>query len=300
MIQSLSYVGVQSPNAEKWLEFGPEILGAEVAERGPRGSVRLRVDDAVRRIEIHPGQRDDLAYLGWELAGPGALEAAIVALEKRSLVVQRGDAALAAERSVSELAWFADPFGFRHELSWGLLTRPATFRPGRALSGFVTGDAGLGHVVLIVPELAAAERFYGDVLGLRLSDRIDAGVKVRFYHCNRRHHTLAFASIPGMVGMHHLMLEVASLDDVGTALDRCTARGLPLAMSLGRHTNDFMTSFYVRSPSGFEIEYGWGGRSVDDSTWEVRSYDAQSIWGHHPPAQRLLPGVLRPFQPSAP
>jgi extradiol dioxygenase len=299
VIQSLSYVGVQSPNAEKWLEFGPEILGAEIAGRGPDGSVRLRVDDAVQRIEVHPGARDELAYLGWEVAGAEALEAAIVALEKRSLVVQRGDAALAAARSVCELAWFADPFGFRHELSWGLLTRPATFRPGRAMSGFVTGEGGLGHVVLIVPELAAAERFYGDVLGLRLSDRIDAGVKVRFYHCNQRHHTLAFASIPGMVGMHHLMLEVASLDDVGIALDRCNARGLSLAMGLGRHTNDFMTSFYVRSPSGFEIEYGWGGRVVDDATWEVRSYDAQSIWGHHPPAKPLLPGVLRPFQPRS-
>ena len=300
MIQSLSYIGVQSPNAEQWLEFGPEILGAEVAERGADGAVRLRVDDAVARIAIHPGPRDDLAYLGWEVAGPAALESAIIALEKHSIAVTRGDAALVKERAVSELAWFVDPFGFRHELSFGLLTRPATFRPGRAMSGFVTGAGGLGHAVLILPDLAAGERFFGDVLGFKLSDRIDTGLAIRFWHCNSRHHTLAFASIPGMVGFHHLMLEVASLDDVGTALDRCNARGLPLAMSLGRHTNDWMTSFYVRTPSGFEIEYGWGGRQVDDATWEVRSYDAQSIWGHHPPAQRLLPGVIRPWTRSAP
>ena len=300
MIQSLSYIGFQSPDAEAWLEFGPEILGAELAERGADGAVRLRVDDAAARISVHPGERNDLAYLGWEVGGPEALDAAVESLEKQGLLVRRGDAALAAQRAVSELACFSDPFGFRHELSYGLLTRPGTFRPGRAMSGFVTGSAGLGHVVLIVPDLAAAERFFCGVLGFRLSDRIDRGLSIRFLHCNPRHHTLAFAAIPGMVGMHHLMLEVASLDDVGTALDRCNARKLPLAMGLGRHTNDWMTSFYVRSPSGFEIEYGWGGRSVDDSTWEVRSYDAQSIWGHHPPAQRLLPGVLRPFQPSAP
>jgi extradiol dioxygenase len=299
VIQSLSYVGFVSPNADAWLEFGPEVLGLQVADRGSDGAVRLRVDDAAARIAVHPGERNDLAYLGWEVAGPAALEAAVESLEKSALVVRRGDAELARARSVSELAWFVDPFGFRHELSYGLLTRPSTFRPGRAMSGFVTGEAGLGHVVLILPDLAAAERFYLDVLGFRLSDRIDKGLSIRFLHCNERHHTLAFASVPGMVGMHHLMLEVASLDDVGTALDLCNARKLPLAMGLGRHTNDFMTSFYVRSPSGFEIEYGWGGRVVDDATWEVRSYDAQSIWGHQPPASPLPPGVLRPFQRSA-
>ena len=284
MIQSLSYVGFVSPNADAWLEFGPEVLGLQVADRGSDGAVRLRVDDAAARIAVHPGERNDLAYLGWEVAGPAALEAAVESLEKNALVVRRGDAELARARSVSELAWFVDPFGFRHELSYGLLTRPSTFRPGRAMSGFVTGEAGLGHVVLILPDLAAAERFYLDVLGFRLSDRIDKGLSIRFLHCNERHHTLAFASVPGMVGMHHLMLEVASLDDVGTALDLCNARKLPLAMGLGRHTNDFMTSFYVRSPSGFEIEYGFGGRDADDASWTVRTYGQMSEWGHRPPA----------------
>ena len=69
-------------------------------------------------------------------------------------------------------------------------------------------------------------------------------------------------------------------------------------MTLGSHTNDRMTSFYVRTPSGFEIEYGTGGRSVDDATWVVGSYDAQSVWGHKPPAQALPPGILRRFDPA--
>jgi extradiol dioxygenase len=121
---------------------------------------------------------------------------------------------------------------------------------------------------------------------------------LRFFHCNGRHHTLAFASVPGMVGMHHLMLEVASLDDVGTALDLCNQHKVPLAMGLGRHTNDLMTSFYVRTPSGFEIEYGWGGRLVDnEQSWVVASYGATSIWGHKPPAEHLMPGIMRPFNP---
>ena len=299
MIRSLSYIGFTSPNAEKWLEFGPEILGLEVAGRAPDGAVRLRVDDAVHRIAVHPGASNDLAYLGWCVGGPAELESAISTLEKHGLEVHRGDSALAGLRSVGEVAWFIDPFGFRHELSWGLLQKPASFRPGRPISGFVTGDGGLGHAVLLVPNLQLAERFYTDVLGFKLSDRIEAGISLRFFHCNGRHHTVAFAAIPGMVGMHHLMLEVASLDDVGKALDLCNARQVPLAMGLGCHTNDRMTSFYVRTPSGFEIEYGWGGRLVDDTSWVVGSYDAQSVWGHKQPAQPLAPGIIRPFDPAA-
>src|SRR5207249_4979133 len=89
MIQSLSYIGFTSPNAEQWLQFGPEILGAEVAQRGPDGAVRLRVDDAAQRIIIHPGKTDDLAYLGWELAGPSAFESAVVAIEKEGIQLNR-------------------------------------------------------------------------------------------------------------------------------------------------------------------------------------------------------------------
>jgi len=300
VIRSLGYIGFTSPSADEWSTFGPEILGLEVAGRGPDGALRLRVDDAAHRIAIHPGDANDLAYLGWTVAGPPALEAAIIHLEKHGLEVRRGDAELAGLRAVANLAWFVDPFGFRHELGWGLCTRPGSFRPGRAMSGFVTGNGGLGHAVLIVPDLAQAERFYTEVLGLRLSDRIEMGMSLRFFHCNARHHTLAFASVPGAVGVHHLMLEVASLDDVGTALDLCNRRGISLAMGLGRHTNDGMTSFYVRSPSGFEIEYGWGGRLVeDDESWVVGSYDAMSIWGHQRPAVPLPPGILRPFAPAA-
>ncbi|HEY5154085.1 MAG TPA: VOC family protein [Acidimicrobiales bacterium] len=295
MIESLAYIGFRSPNADVWKTFGPEILGLELADPGPDGSVRLRVDDAVVRITVHPGEIDDLAYLGWAVAGPAELAAAVDRLGQHGVEVTAGSPELAAERAVAALAWFVDPFGFRHELSFGQVTRPSTFRAGRAITGFVTGEGGLGHAVLIVPDLAAAEHFYLDVMGFRLSDQIEIGMSIRFLHCNPRHHSLAFSAVPGMVGFHHLMVEVGDLDDVGTAWDMVQARDdIPVAMTLGRHTNDLMTSFYLRTPSGFEIEYGWGGALVDlDEPWIVRSYDAMSIWGHKPPAEVLFPGILR-------
>lgn len=160
-----------------------------------------------------------------------------------------------------------------------------TFQPARPMSGFMTGEQGMGHVVLFVPDIAEADRFYSRVLGFKLSDRVlEYGSDLRFYHVNGRHHSLAVVETPGMVGLHHLMLETNSLDDVGNALDICNEREIPVVQTLGRHTNDLMTSFYVYTPSHFRIEYGYGGLAVDD-LWVPKTFRSSSIWGHKRPAE---------------
>jgi 3,4-dihydroxy-9,10-secoandrosta-1,3,5(10)-triene-9,17-dione 4,5-dioxygenase len=63
-------------------------------------------------------------------------------------------------------------------------------------------------------------------------------------------------------------------------MDRCSRRGGTISGSLGRHANDHMVSFYVRTPGGFDIEFGTDGLLVDDSTWVSRQTTAVSLWGH--------------------
>ena len=177
MIRSLSYIGFTSPNAEKWLEFGPEVLGLELAGRGPDGAVRLRVDDAAWRITVHPGERDDLAYLGWSVGGPDEFESAIATLEKHGFEVharRRGAGRRCARSRRSRGS--AIRSASATSSAGACVQKPASFRPGRPMTGFVTGDGGLGHAVLMVPDLKRAEQFYTEVLGFRLSDRIDAGL----------------------------------------------------------------------------------------------------------------------------
>lgn len=295
MIRSFAYAGFASPAADEWRTFGPEVLGLQLADDGPSGTVRLRLDAHAPRLTVRPGERNELLHLGWDVGDAPALIDAIAQLAEHGITAERDDQR-AAERQVEGLARFTDPFGFVHELVHGLAT-VGGFTPGRPMQGgFVTGDQGLGHLVLFVPDLAAGLSFFMDVLGFRLSDHIDTpeGLVLRFLHCNPRHHTLALAAIPGRAGMHHLMFETEQPDDVGRALDIVNARGLPVAMTLGKHTNDWMTSFYVRTPSGFDVEYGSGGRTIDEATWTIGQYDAMSIWGHNPPTdRRLAPEILR-------
>ncbi|WP_199747796.1 VOC family protein [Actinomadura sp. WAC 06369] len=282
MIQSLDYIGFSSPAYEEWLAFGPEVLGMEVAGRGGDGAVRLRVDDADYRLVIHPGGEHAHEYLGWGVRTPDAMAELAARLRDRGIEVREEDAGLAAERGVAALVSFTDPFGNRHELSWGQRRHPGGFRPGRAMSGgFVTGPQGLGHAVLVVPDMAEANAFFTEVLGFKLSDRIvDPPLNAQFYHVNGRHHSLAIAEIPGTSGFQHLMVEVESLDDVGIAYDLCEERDVPIVLTLGRHTNDRATSFYLYTPAGFNLEYGQGGVVVDDALWEPATYTSTKIWGH--------------------
>ena len=80
------------------------------------------------------------------------------------------------------------------------------------------------------------------------------------------------------------MIEVGEVDDVGRTYDLCQAGAAPVTLTLGRHSNDLMTSFYMRAPNGVEVEVGCGGRLVDDATWRVTRMDAASLWGHKPVA----------------
>ncbi|MEU9840502.1 VOC family protein [Actinomadura sp. NPDC048032] len=298
MITQLAYLGIASPNSAEWRDYAPRLLGATIAGDGPDGAVRVKVDDKGYRVAVHPAEQDELRYVGWDCGNETDLRSYAAELRGKGVEVHAGGAEELKERQVAELYWFTDPFGNRHEIVWGQFSQPNSFFPGRPMRGrFVTGDLGLGHVVLIVPDLDRANAFYAETLGFRLSDRVKSDVfNLRFYHCNGRHHSLAVAEIPGMTGINHLMLEVESFDDLGTAIDLFTADPeREILLSLGRHTNDLMTSIYVQTPSSMQIEYGHGGISVDDLTWVAGNHDLPSIWGHHR-SQAYLdgpPGIFR-------
>jgi 2,3-dihydroxybiphenyl 1,2-dioxygenase len=289
-IARLGYLGFEVSDPGAWERFATEVLGLEVAERNPDGSLALRMDDRARRIVLQPGAADDLAFVGFEVEDEAGLDALARSLSDASVAVAEGAPELARARRVARLVCTEDPGGVPIELFCGPERAETPFRSEAVASGFVTGDEGLGHIVLVARKAADHERFYRELLGMKLSDRIEAelapglALAITFLHANPRHHTLAFTEAPLPKRMHHFMLQVGDMGDVGRAYDRCLDAGVPIANTLGQHPNDRMFSFYARTPSGFEVEVGWGGVRVDDATWEVRTYDRLSTWGHRPPA----------------
>ena len=68
--------------------------------------------------------------------------------------------------------------------------------------------------------------------------------------------------------VHHMMVELYSFDDVGQGYDLALGDPERIGVTLGRHSGDYVTSFYTWNPSGFLVEYGWGGQVIDDNTWK--------------------------------
>lgn len=279
MIQSLGYVAIGAADLDGWSDFATRVLGMQAIERG-RSCRAFRMDDRAQRLVVDREQPEASRAFGWELADSAALDALGARLEDAGIAVSREPARMADKRGVRDLIAFADPAGNRLEAFWGAAVDTAAFRPGRSISGFRTGPLGMGHAVLTVPRIDDMLGFYRDVLGFRVSDYILRPFRAYFLHVNARHHSLALIET-GRHGIHHLMVELYSLDDVGQGYDIALAEPERIATTLGRHPNDLVTSFYLRSPSGFLVEYGWGGREVDDATWQPAEVTVgPSLWGH--------------------
>jgi 3,4-dihydroxy-9,10-secoandrosta-1,3,5(10)-triene-9,17-dione 4,5-dioxygenase len=289
-IKSMGYVRVASTDLSAWPTFAEKVLGL-AAGRGPtEGNLYYRIDEVSARLVVFPSDVDRLEVTGWELADHEALQNAREHLTKAGVEFEEGTAEELAERRVQELIRFTDPFDNVFELFHGITyeARPVV-TPYAAT--FVTGTQGMGHIVVPVTDDVEALRFYRDVLGFRLRDSMsmpgefvgkEPGSKVwlRFLGVNPRHHSLAFLPMPNPSRCVHIMFEVEKLDDVGRALERVRKYGAPLSATLGRHMNDEMVSFYVRSPGGFDVEFGCEGLTVDDDRWVARESTAVSYWGH--------------------
>jgi len=285
-IQALSYFGLEVTDVDAWRSFAEDVLGLLSADDIADGTARFRMDSRAWRIEVTQGPADDLSFVGFEVADAQAFEEARERIERLGVSTHSGSEGLARRRGVLDLFYFSDPTGMQVEIFYGateLFEKP--FHSPAGVSGFVTGGQGVGHVVLLVPNLIQARTFYEEVVGLRVTDIIDmptaAGtIELVFMNCNPRHHSIAMGQASIGKRLDHFLLQVASLDDMGFAYDRALNAKMPIRATIGRHSNDHMVSFYAFTPSGVAVEYGWGARELNE-TWRVVRYDTASLWGHH-------------------
>lgn len=302
-IRGLGYLGLTARNLAGWRAFATDFMGLSEAPSHDAESLRFKMDDRQWRISVEEGPSDGVAFLGWELAGPGELAAAVEDLRSAGATVRLADRGLAERRGVAEIAMLEDPAGHPLELFWGPKEDFEPFRSPAGVSGFKIGDLGLGHVLVKTPDAGPPLDFYRSVLGFRLTDFIarENGRSAQFLRCTPRHHSIAFMDMLPQSGLDHFMVEVMTLDDLGHAYDRALAGGAEIINSLGRHTNDKMISFYVKTPSGFGLEYGWGGMLIDDATWRVIEFQGRGdLWGHHGPMMDQIAAARRNApQPAA-
>ena len=290
-IRSLAYMRSGATDMAAWREYGLKILGMIEGKGVDAESLYLRMDDFPARLVIVPNDTDRLLVSGWETANAAELQDIRDRLSAAGVPFKEGTAEQLKDRRVVEMIAFEDTSGNSLEVFHG-----AALEHRRIVSPyghrFVTGEQGLGHVVLTTDDDDASLRFYRDVLGFKLRDSMRLPPQMvgrpadgdpawlRFLGCNPRHHSLAFLPLPNPTGIVHLMLEVENSDDVGLCLDRALRKKVKMSATLGRHVNDEMLSFYMKTPGGFDIEFGCEGLEVEDENWIARESTAVSLWGH--------------------
>jgi len=278
-INALGYLGVRSDKLDDWSAFAGKLLGMQKIDRGGK-ALAFRMDDRMQRLLVSDEKGDTLAFMGWEVEHADDLQTYAARLEQAGVNVTLGSKALCDRRFVESMIAFEDPMGNRVELFHNPMIATDPFSPGRPIDGFLTGPMGMGHAVLHVKDIDVMLPFYRDLLGFHVSDYGLRPYGLYFFHVNGRHHSFAMVG-SGQAGFHHFMVEFQNLDDVGQGYDLAQQEEGRVAYTLGRHTNDYMTSFYANSPSGFFVENGWGGRVIDPATWEPHeTHDGPSFWGH--------------------
>lgn len=287
-IAGLGYVVIGATDIERWRRFGEEMLGMAASDAG-NGALYLKMDERHFRYLIVPHTADVFLASGWEVADQAAYRAALARVEAFGVRVEAGSREQCASRKVQELSACVDPSGNRIEIFWGPIGDFERFVSPIGVRGFVTGDMGMGHVVLPAPQFDATRRFWLEAMGFALSDFVNydmgagqAPVRINFLHCdNPREHSVALVEMANPAACDHLLVEVVDIDEVGRALYRAEDLHIPLQVTLGRHINDDMISFYAYSPAGFTVEYGAGGRRIEDwSKHKVFEATRGSHWGH--------------------
>lgn len=284
-VLSLGYLRLKVESVNQWKPFVGDFMDMMPVEGPLPDSLHYRIDEYPPRLVITESTTPGLEAVGFEVLDRSDLCELVTRVEAAGIETRTGTAEECALRQVSGFAVFADPSGNPVELFYGpvLSHRPVELAH---TSGFVTGDQGMGHVILNAVDTEAAYEFYVGVLGFteRNSLELPGGISY-FLGCNARQHTLGLNPAGGPALMH-FMVEAAELDDLGKALDRAHDLEIPMMQSLGKHTNDHMLSFYSYSPEGHATEIGWGGKRIEGLTPTYRITEG-AVWGHRytaPPA----------------
>ncbi len=285
-ILGIGYLGFETTSPETWREYGIDVLGLAPGQKqdGAPGAVYLRMDDADYRFAFHPGPMDRIAYIGWEVPGRDQYRAALKRFAEKGVKVRTGDAALCTLRGVKEVSCFTDPAGYEHEIFYAPMTTPGSFLPGRPQAGFDAGPKGVGHIVLVSPvPMEPIDELFQDIMGFKFATHGAGGVaSFLIPKLNPRSHTIAYAYIPGKMGIHHFGMPVSSLDALGVTYDIVQKkRADSLQATLGRHTQDPVVSFYHFTPGGYLLETFWEERSFAEygPVSQVFAHTL-STWGH--------------------
>ncbi|MCX7154394.1 MAG: VOC family protein [Proteobacteria bacterium] len=304
MIRSLQCVALTVPSIEQGAAFY-KTMGLEGQAQGDSMVFRCVGRDQ-DQLYLVPGKEKGIAWVSWGTTAEELAEAG----EK----LHACDISLLAppKHAPDGGIWFRDPDGVLVNLRAvpaAPQTRPAVeinnpghqyYRLGRRGAPHRQIDARprkLGHLLKFSTDVNRDVRFYTELLGMKLSDRI-GDKEVAFLRCggDSDHHTLAIA-LSDKSGLHHLSWEMGNLDQLQLCAERVIAAGYKDAWGVGRHIYGSNYFHYVRDPWMGLCEFYWDIDFIpENAAWlpEVASASGDDLhkslyqWASVPPPDDFL------------
>lgn len=171
---------------------------------------------------------------------------------------------------------------------WNIASRRERVGEPKRVGAEPAHVARLGHVVLGVTDMAKTWEWWRSRFGLLVSDEVRApngDLAALFIRCDRGkepvdHHTLNFASIPGVPAkFHHAAFEVADLDDLMAGSHHLEAKGYRHDWGVGRHILGSQVFDYWRDPWGHRVEH-WTDGDLFDADSPANIADLPAMMGH--------------------
>lgn len=277
-LKELRYVRLGSRNVAQAAEYAQKVLGLEFV-RQEGDSIYLRGDGRDHTLVYFAGDPADHAT-GWEVVDAAALDAAGAALESRQIRIERGTRLECEKRYVDDFLAFHDPSGNRHEIVIGGQAGEKPFAPSRA-----SGVWSFSHLGLRTTDAARDEKFWTEVLGARVSDRIGAAPLLRI---DEVHHRVALfpSQHPGVQHVNH---QVRGVDDVMRSYYFLREKGVKIVFGPGRHPTSGAVFLYFEGPDGMVYEYSSGVRLIqpeEETTYQPRQFpfapESFCMWGSKP------------------
>ena len=282
-LRDIRYVRLGTREPENSDRFLRQMLG--LSPVGLEGGFRYYgSDERDHTLVIFEGD-PSRQTVGFELASVEELEAAAAALDDLGVAAHWGTAVECAQRRVEAFIAFRDPSGNSIDLIAG--AAPSRGMRPPELDPCITG---FSHVGLCTTDAPRDERFWVEVLGARVSDRIGQAALLRI---DEVHHRIAlFPAARG--GIQHINHQVGSIDDLMRAWYRLRKAGVRIVFGPGRHPTSGAVFLYFAGPDGMVYEYSTGVRTIpadQEATYRPRQFplapESFCTWGATPEIEQF-------------
>jgi catechol 2,3-dioxygenase-like lactoylglutathione lyase family enzyme len=287
----IGHATFETPDLEKAIEHYTQVIGFSLVGREDKRAF-LATKMGMLAIELRQGTQARCSKLSFEVAPDADFADLKKALAQHGVPAEERNDSLPG---LPKVLSFHDPKGTEIELfrEWTTV--------GNQQQVVGVGALKLGHVAFVTQEPKVMAKFYGEVLGFRISDWI--GDFFVFMRCNADHHAVNF--IYGKsVKMHHIAFELRDFSHLQTACDLFGERKIPIIwgpVRLGpghnvaafhRDHDDWVVEFYAELDQIKDETLGY----FDPRPWHhdcpqrPKVWDAKQVaymWGPPPTADFL-------------